>query len=107
MYGLKQAPRARYNELKNFVLSTGFSNAQSDTLFIYAYDGIIAYLLVYVDNLILIGKHYFFFLTSFVQRLSTRFPIKDLRALHYFLGMKVGRIVFWAQLGPKIKEWSI
>ena len=89
MYGLKQAPRARYNELKNFVLSTGFSNAQSDTfLFIYAYDDIIAYLLIYVDNLILIGKHYFF-LTSFVQRLSTSFPIKDLRALRYFLGVKV------------------
>ncbi|KAH9715895.1 hypothetical protein KPL71_021241 [Citrus sinensis] len=36
IYGLKQAPRAWYTELKNFLLSYGFENSQSDTsLFIY------------------------------------------------------------------------
>ena len=66
LYGLNQAPCAWYNELKFFILSVGFPNAQSNTsLFIYAHDGIIASLLVYVDDLILTINHSSF-LTSFV-----------------------------------------
>ena len=47
LYRIKQAPCARYNELKSFLLSVSFFNAQSITsLFIYAHDGVIVYLLV-------------------------------------------------------------
>jgi hypothetical protein len=58
IYGLKQAPRAWHDALKGFVLSYGFTMSLSDSsLFIYNREGIQAFLLVYVDDLILTGSH--------------------------------------------------
>lgn len=42
IYGLKQAPRAWYNELRNFLLQSGFKNYVADaSLFIYHRDNIL------------------------------------------------------------------
>ena len=46
-------------------------------------------LLLYVDDLFLIGKEELFKVAR--RRLSTKFEIKDLHMVHYFLGMKVCR----------------
>jgi hypothetical protein len=89
IYGLKQAPRAWYNELKNFLLAYGFANSKSDaSLFVYRNQGVILYFLVYVDDLIITGNDNSF-ISYFLQALSTRFSIKDLGDLNYFLGVEV------------------
>ncbi|GFY82736.1 hypothetical protein Acr_02g0009760 [Actinidia rufa] len=66
-----------------------FANSKADTsLFIYNHDGIIAYFLVYVDDFLITGNNGCF-LASFIAALSSRFSVKDMGTLHYFLGVEV------------------
>ena len=54
LYGLKQAPRAWYSRFATFLLILGFTEAKSDTsLFIYRRGDETAYLLLYVDDIVL------------------------------------------------------
>jgi phage pi2 protein 07 len=54
LYGLKQAPRAWYHCFASYLVSLGFMEAKSNTsLFIYRCGADTAYLLLYVDNIIL------------------------------------------------------
>ena len=58
IYFLKQAFRAWYTTLNNFLLAYRFINSLSDTsLFIYAKEGILAYMLVYVSDIIITGNY--------------------------------------------------
>ncbi|CAA7024341.1 unnamed protein product [Microthlaspi erraticum] len=88
IYGLKQTPQAWYNELRTFLLQYGFVNSLADaSLFIYNNNGVLLYMLVYVDDIILTGNsqpH----LDKFITSLSNRFSLKDLGTLSYFLGME-------------------
>lgn len=71
-----------------FLLHYGFQNATSDaSLFVYQNNGVIMYLLVYVDDLVLTGNN-LQETASFVGKLSKRFSLKDLGQLHYFLGVE-------------------
>ncbi|OMO52289.1 Integrase, catalytic core [Corchorus capsularis] len=89
IYSLKQAPRAWYCALSNFLISFDFKKFVADTsLFIYKSGDIVAYMLVYVDDLILTGNNKEF-LATFTQTLASKFSIKDLGSLHYFLGIAV------------------
>jgi hypothetical protein len=89
IYGLKQEPRAWYTALRSSLLALGFFNSQSDSsLFIYAQDGILLYVLVYVDDLILTGNNNSF-LQHVVNSLGATFSLKELSDLHYFLGVEV------------------
>ena len=57
IYGLKQAPRAWYNELRNFLLQSRFTNSLADaSLFIYNNHGVYLYMLVHVDDIIITGS---------------------------------------------------
>jgi hypothetical protein len=54
LYGLKQAPRAWYSRFATFLLTLGYVVAKSDTsLFIYHHADGVAYLLLYVDDIVL------------------------------------------------------
>ena len=54
LYGLKQAPRAWYSRFATFLLILGFTEAKSDTsLFVYRRGDETAYLLLYVDDIVL------------------------------------------------------
>src|SRR6185436_10088674 len=54
LYGLKQAPRAWYSRLATFLLNLEFTEAKADTsLFIYRRGDETAYLLLYVDGIVL------------------------------------------------------
>jgi hypothetical protein len=54
LYGLKQAPRAWYSRFATVLLTLGFVEAKSDTsLFIYHHSDGVAYLLLYVDDIVL------------------------------------------------------
>ncbi|WVZ98012.1 hypothetical protein U9M48_043505 [Paspalum notatum var. saurae] len=91
LYGLKQAPRAWYSCFAAHLQSLGFIEAKIDTsLFIYRHGSDTAYLLLYVDDIVLTASS-----TGLLHRLlsslQTAFPMKDLGLLHHFLGIAVTR----------------
>ena len=89
LYGFKQASRAWYTELQLFLVATSFVNSHLGTsLFVYNTKDLVLYLLVYVDDFILIGND-LGFINKFFSQLATRFSIKDLSSLSFFLGVKV------------------
>ena len=89
IYELKQVPWAWYQELRNFLLSFGFKNSHADaSLFVFNTVGHILYLLVYLDDIILIGNS-IIIVNHFVTALAERFSHKDLGLLTYFLGVEV------------------
>jgi Reverse transcriptase (RNA-dependent DNA polymerase) len=91
LYGLKQAPRAWFSKLKNFLMAQQFISFQSNnSLFILKTSDVILYLLVYVDDLILI-ENSSSAIASFITTLASHFSIKDLGFLHYFLGIEVAQ----------------
>ena len=91
LYGLKQAPRAWYRRFADYVSHIGFHNSQSDhSLFIYRHGSDTAYLLLYVDDIILTASSTAL-RQSIMTRLSSEFAMKDLGPLSYFLGIAVSR----------------
>jgi hypothetical protein len=59
LYGLKQALRAWYTRLSDFLLSIGFHAFKVDTSLFILFDGSnIFYLLVYIDDILLIGSNF-------------------------------------------------
>ncbi|WVY95774.1 hypothetical protein V8G54_027925 [Vigna mungo] len=94
IYGLKHAPRAWFDNLKNALLSWGFTNTKSDSsLFTLRGTDHITFLLIYVDDIIVTGNNTKF-LESFIKQLNVVFSLKDLGPLHYFLGIEVQRDAF-------------
>jgi hypothetical protein len=91
IYGLKQAPRAWFERFTGQLLQFGFTASAADSsLFIYRSNTIIAYLLLYVDDIVLTSNTPTF-LDTLIQHLSSIFELKDLGSLHYFLGIQVTR----------------
>jgi hypothetical protein len=91
LYGLKQAPRAWYQWFSTYIRQLGFTSSASDTsLFIYKDGDNVAYLLLYVDDIMLTASS-----TSLLQhitaRLHSEFAMTDLGDLHFFLGISVTR----------------
>jgi len=88
IYGLKQAPRAWYTELKTYLLTLGFQNSLADTsLFILQRGKEFVYLLVYVDDILIMGSHKGS-IQQVLDALAARFSIKDPEDLNYFLGLE-------------------
>lgn len=89
LYGLKQTPRAWYSRFATFILSLGFVNAKADTsLFVYHHGTDTAYLLLYVDDIVLTAS-FMAVLRRIISALQHEFNMKDLGKLHHFLGMQV------------------
>ncbi|XP_060195092.1 uncharacterized mitochondrial protein AtMg00810-like [Lycium barbarum] len=87
LYGLKQAPRAWYKRFADYVSSIGFTHSKSDhSLFIYRKGIDMAYLLLYVDDIILTTSSDDL-RKSIMTLLNSEFAIKDLGPLSYFLGI--------------------
>jgi hypothetical protein len=64
---LKQAPRAWYHCFASYLISLGFVEAKSDTsLFVYRRGADTAYLLLYIDNIVLTASS-----LEFLQRTTT------------------------------------
>ena len=91
LYGLKQAPRAWYQRFADFVATIGFTHSISDnSLFIFSHGRDIAYILLYVDDIILTASSDSL-RCSIMSNLATEFAMKDLGPLSYFLGVAVTR----------------
>jgi hypothetical protein len=57
LYGLKQAPWAWYSRLSMKLIQLGFRASQADTsLFIYRHGKVQMFLLIYVDDIIVVGS---------------------------------------------------
>ena len=85
--GLKQAPHAWFQQFSSFLI-LGFYCSRADTsLFVFHRQSDIIYLLLYVDDIILIGNNSSL-LARFTCKLHSEFAIKDLGSLSYFLGLK-------------------
>ncbi|WVZ97872.1 hypothetical protein U9M48_043380 [Paspalum notatum var. saurae] len=89
LYELKQAPRACYSRFATYLTTLGFVESKSDTsLFVYQHGPDTAYLLLYVDDIVLTASS-----TALLHRiigaLQQEFSMKDLGTLHHFLGMHV------------------
>ena len=92
LYGLKQAPRAWYQRFSDFVGTIGFCHSKSDhSLFIYRNGSNIAYILLYVDDIILSASSACL-RKNIMTLLSSEFAMKDLGRLSYFLGIAVTHI---------------
>jgi hypothetical protein len=91
IYGLKQAPRAWFTKLSNFLLELGFKGSLVDTsLFICIHGTIQIYILVYVDDVLITGTHPQV-IYNIIAQLQSEFPLKDLGAPSFFLGIQVTR----------------
>ncbi|KAK1610362.1 hypothetical protein QYE76_034035 [Lolium multiflorum] len=91
LYGLKQAPRAWHARLGAVLRQHGFVPSTADTsLFICQRPDVTIYLLVYVDDIIVLSSHSMA-IDRLVLGLRQAFAVKDLGALHYFLGLEVAR----------------
>ncbi|PNX68149.1 copia protein, partial [Trifolium pratense] len=91
LYGLKQAPRTWYQRFADFVSTIGFHHSKSDhSLFIYHNGNHMAYILLYVDDIILTTSSDDL-RKSIMSLLASEFAMKDLGPLSYFLGISVTR----------------
>ncbi|GKE24984.1 ribonuclease H-like domain-containing protein, partial [Tanacetum coccineum] len=89
LYGLKQAPRQWNAKLTQTLVECGFKQSKSDySLFTKSEKGNFLALLVYVDDIIVTGNNVDE-TEKFKEFLRTKFQIKDLGKLKYFLGIEV------------------
>ena len=91
LYGLKQSPRAWYSKLSSKLQSMGFIPSKADTsLFVFADQRVIIYMLIYVDDIIITGSCKQA-VDVLMAKLRDSFASKDLGKLSYFLGIEIGR----------------
>jgi hypothetical protein len=89
LYGLKQAPRAWYQRFADYAYRIGFIHSKSDhSLFIYKSGTDVAYLLLYVDDIVLVTSSHQL-RQRFMDLLAAEFAMKDLGPLSFFLGVAV------------------
>ncbi|GJV04777.1 ribonuclease H-like domain-containing protein [Tanacetum coccineum] len=89
LYGLKQAHRAWFQRFAGYALRVRFSSSRCDSsLFIYQHGSEVAYLLIYVDDIVLTASS-----TDLLQRIIStihkEFDMTALGALNYFLSISV------------------
>nr|GFB25250.1 ribonuclease H-like domain-containing protein [Tanacetum cinerariifolium] len=91
LYGLKQVPRAWFQRFAGYAIRAGFYHSHWDTsLFNYQQGSQVAYLLIYVDDIILTASSATL-LQQIVTSLHQEFDMTDLGALNYFLGVSATR----------------
>lgn len=91
LYGLKQAPRAWYQRFSTFATRVGFVQSKLDSsLFILKRGSDFAYLLLYVDDIVLTASSPSL-LQAITTSLGSEFSMTDMGELHHFLGIKVQR----------------
>ncbi|GKA23034.1 ribonuclease H-like domain-containing protein [Tanacetum coccineum] len=91
LYGLKQAPRAWFQRFVGYATRAEFYHSRCDSsLFIYRHGSQVAYLLIYMDDIILTASCPAL-LQQIIGSLNKEFDITGLGALNYFLGISADR----------------
>jgi hypothetical protein len=83
LYGLKEAPRAWYSRFSAKLTTIGFQASKADSsLFIYKKHGVTMFLLLYVDDIIVISSSSAT-VDALLKDLASEFTLKDIGDLHY------------------------
>jgi transposase InsO family protein len=91
LYGLKQAGRAWNKTMDAALIGMGFRPTHSDScVYVMRDDSSVMYLLVYVDDLLLVASDSAQ-LTSVKAQLSSRFEMKDMGEAQFILGVQITR----------------
>ena len=91
LYGLKQCPRSWFGRFTKSMRSFGYHQSNSDhTLFLKKQHGKIIALIMYVDDMVVIGNDSDE-RKALQSYLSSKFEMKDLDHLKYFLRIEVSR----------------
>jgi len=90
LYGLKQTPRAWYEKLTGHLLKLNFKHYDLDdaTLFVKKVGKTVIYLVVNVDELLMIGNNERY-ISSIKTELRKGFEMIDLGYVHYHIGIEV------------------
>ncbi|GJS01308.1 ribonuclease H-like domain-containing protein [Tanacetum coccineum] len=102
LYGLKQAPQAWFWRFSSYVIRAGFYHSKTDSsLFIFHKGPDTAYLLLYVDDIILTASSTLL-LQRIISSLHAEFAMTDLSPLNYFLSISATRLQLTEKkLGPE------
>ncbi|GJU83203.1 ribonuclease H-like domain-containing protein [Tanacetum coccineum] len=91
LYGLKKAPKAWFQRFASYITRVGFHHSRCDSsLFIYRQGTYTAYLLLYVDDIVLTASSETL-LQQVISSLHQEFSITDLGSLKYLLGISITR----------------
>lgn len=91
LYGLKQSPRAWFGRFSSAMRKYGYRQSNFDhTLFLKHQQGKVTALIVYVDDMIIMGDDVDE-ISRLQGQLSIEFEMKNLGRLKYFLGIEVVR----------------
>ncbi|KAK9092808.1 hypothetical protein Syun_027719 [Stephania yunnanensis] len=91
LYGLKQAPRAWFSKLKTTLLDWGFKNSSADVSFFFQRtESSVIMLLVYVDDILITSSNPLL-IQQLITWLNSKFSLKSLGDVDFFLGFKVHR----------------
>ena len=88
IYGLKQSPRCWNSALDSRLKTMGFAQTTSDPCLYVSTEGEMFVIAVYVDDIVLAGKSNRK-MSEVKNALASRFDVKDMGELHYFLGVKI------------------
>ena len=89
LYDLKQTPKQWFERLTTALIHFGFQASKcGPSLFTYAKQKQVVYLLVYVDDIIITGSSSSL-VSALVKQLDYVFSLKQLGMLEYFLGIEV------------------
>jgi hypothetical protein len=86
--GLKQAPKTWYSSIDSYLQQMGFMKSEADPNLYYnlvCEDPLI--LVLYVDDLFLTGSKKL--IGGCKRELASEFEMKDIRLMHYFLGLEM------------------
>eukprot|EP00253_Pinus_taeda_P003483 PITA_03483 len=88
LYGLKQAPQAWYERIDSYLMKLEFTRSEVDpNLYFKIEDDKPLILVLYVDDLFLTGADPL--IHKCKRELASKFEMKDLGLMHYFLGLEV------------------
>ncbi|GJY10301.1 ribonuclease H-like domain-containing protein [Tanacetum coccineum] len=91
LYELKQAPQAWFQRFTSYITRVGFQHSRCDSsLFIYRQGTDTAYLLLFVDDIVLTAS-FETLLRQFIASLYKEFSMTDLGSFNYFLGISILR----------------
>lgn len=88
LYGLKQAPRAWYANIDSYLVKLGFTRSNvNPNIYFKVVQGMPLILVLYVDDLFLTGSEPL--MIECKRDLASKFEMKDLGLMHYFIGSEV------------------
>lgn len=88
LYGLKKAPQSWYACIGNYLMKLGFTRSNVDPkLYFTVVQGMPLILFLYVDDLFFTSSEPL--MIECKRELASKFEMKDLGLMHYFLGLQV------------------